>query len=184
MKSTIAIFLLAIAIGVHAEPVTLKNGMHVETGLAEAKLIAELTSLSRQRYLLIAGRHCTECDENTALYLGKVTKQGLPPHWSDVRNDYPGVSSDYETHELILRTKAYFGRCIANTGDQVIWFVDFPTDSGDSWTPGSEYQTNLDDGGPNTDITQRGQPDLENVMKQVKLGQCHEIAGIDMTSEP
>lgn len=182
MKTTIAITLLVVTAGAYAASIQLKDGQHIETGLADARLVAQLASSSGKAYLLIAGRDCIECDENTSLYLGELNSDKLPEHMADRRNDYPGTLKDYESGEVVQVVRVFFGHCISDAGDQVIWFEESKTDSGKTMM--GEYLTTLERDGPHSLPIPGKQPDLERVLIAAKSKACREIPGIDGATEP
>src|SRR5579859_4910390 len=126
------IFSLTFAGSCAAASVKLANGSILETDLKEAALIAELTSDTGQDYALIAGRDCVECDEDTSLYVAETHNTATAVAIWEKRNLYPGALRDYETGEVVQKTRTFFGRCLNTSGDSVIWFLDYKTNKG-SW---------------------------------------------------
>lgn len=182
MKNLVAFLSLIASSALMAASITLPNGQHVETDLVEVRLVAELTSGSNVPYILVAGRDCIQCDENTSLYIGELDHGRLAHGLSDKRNLYPGTLSDYESGEIVEKTRVFFGHCISPTNDQVIWFEEYLTDKG-NWAKG-EFLTTLDRNGLHNKLIANEQPDLQRVLSAARSRTCHEIPGIAGTTEP
>lgn len=150
--------------------------------LAEAKLIAELKSDSGRSFALIAGRDCVDCDENTSLYIADLSDQGSLASLSKNRNLYPGVYRDYESGEVVQKVRTFYGKCLATKSDSIVWFVDFSSDK-NQWV-NAEDAVNLQAGLLAHKMSKTDQPDLSKVLGAAHMGQCHEIPGVDVTTEP
>lgn len=181
-RSISAIVFLTFAGSCAAASVKLANGSILETDLKVATLIAELKSDTGQVYALIAGRDCVECDENTSLYVADTHNTATVVAIWDKRNLYPGVLRDYETGEVIQKTRTFYGRCLNTPGDSVIWFVDYKTDKG-PWSTAEDALSWVSNTAHHQ-LSKTDQPDKAYVLAAASQGQCHEIAGKDQYSEP
>jgi hypothetical protein len=165
-----------------AAEITLSSGSAINTDLAEAKLIAVLKSDSGRSFALIAGRDCIDCDENTSLYIADLGDRGSLAELSHSRNFYPGVYRDYESGAVVQKVRAFFGKCLAAKSDSLVWFVDFRSDS-NQWIK-AEDAVDLKAGVLAHEMHNTDQPDLSAVLGAAHTGQCHEIPGVDVTTEP
>lgn len=167
--------LLAVP-AVHAVELRLSGGRTLETGLAEARLIAELGS-----FAVVAGRSCIACDENTSIYLHRVRAAGAPgaaeePQAVPDRYTYPGHYRDYLSDELVEKTRLFYGRCYEGQ-PALLWLTEYRLDGG--WAK-EEFLIVFRDGKMELRHNEGRQPGRFHI----NHARCRELPGIDAETEP
>lgn len=158
----------------YAVPVTLADKRILETGLAEARLLAELRG-----FALIAGRHCIGCDENTALYVRKIApRTGFVQRISEpaARYTYPGNYRDYQSKALVEKTRFFYGRCYEGQS-ALLWLSEYRGPGG--WNRDT-YLILFGERGLEHRYSTQYRPELFHLGHS----ECRELPGIDAEVEP
>jgi hypothetical protein len=156
------------------------NGRAYEIPLYRAEPIAVLHGSDGTPFLLASGADCTECDENKTLrffVLGEKDMRG-----SGRRHTYPGSLTDYMSPRRMEKTRTFYGRCLNEPSDVVVWFQEYIGED-DKWHKASSVARMARDGDTLAKLTEK-QANLSSVVARVKGGACTEISGIDGTIEP
>jgi hypothetical protein len=157
-----------------------QNGRSYHLPMFRAEPIAVLKGADGAQVLLAAGADCVMCDENITLRFFVLGGPDLK--LDDNRYSYPGELKDYESGNLVSRTRTLYGRCLSDEHDVVVWFEEYLGEDG-KWhkatalgritTAGVSYLKAND-----RDVS----PAL--VAKRKKIGVCKEIPGTKMNTEP
>ncbi|WP_323846875.1 hypothetical protein [Microbulbifer magnicolonia] len=160
-----------------AETILLSDQRVLKTELKEAKLISELCG-----YAVVAGRSCVDCDENTSIYIHKIARPGNgvngergDPASAD-RYTYPGQYLDYESKELVEKTRMFYGRCYEGE-PSLLWLSEYK--DGDGWIR-SEYLILFGEDGLEHHYNENRQP---SIFYTENAG-CVELPGITAETEP
>lgn len=157
-----------------ADTIQLSDRRILETGLKEAKLISELRG-----YAIVAGRSCVDCDENTAIYIHRLTGNGEGDEGDghDVdRYTYPGRYLDYQSKELVEKTRMFYGRCYENQ-PSLLWLSEYRENGG--WIK-SEYLIVFGEDGLEHRYNENRQPGIYHIGNS----DCVELPGITAETEP
>ncbi|WP_139304904.1 hypothetical protein [Microbulbifer marinus] len=149
----------------------------LRTNLAEARLITELDD-----YAIVAGRSCVDCDENTSIYLHKIPRPGNgvngeqgDPQSAD-RYTYPGKYVDYESKQLVEKTRMFYGLCYEGQ-PSLLWLSEYR--DGDGWVK-AEYLILVGDDGLKHRYNENRQPSIF----YIEDTKCVELPGITAETEP
>ncbi len=156
------------------------NGRSYEVPLHRAKPIATLQGEANAALLLVSGADCTECDEGNTLrffVLGKAELFG-----SGQRHLYPGTKRDYLSEQLVSKTRVFFGRCLSDDQDVVVWIHRYLGQDG-NWHDGQGI-ARLKETGESFQRIAPGRNLLRRLNARISLGKCTELPGIDGTTEP
>ncbi len=154
-----------------------KNQKPLKTGLVEVKPLGILRpqDSSTLPFLLLAGRTCINCDQDSALFLFRVDGK------SSTHFVYPGKVVDPKMGQLVYESKAYFGKCLRGKGDVYVVFQKERVDrrghmkqSAFIMEPASPYLKET--------LLERGLPSQSSVQQMVKRKECTEIAGRSRTA--
>lgn len=166
------LFLLPLSAA--AETLQLSDQRVLHTDLAEARLISELDG-----YAIVAGRSCIDCDENTSIYIHRLAppdnggEEGVS---TTERYTYPGKYVDYQSKELVEKTRMFYGRCYENR-PALLWLSEYREDSG--WVK-SEYLIVLGEDGLEHRYNENRQPSVYYIENE----RCKELPGIAAETEP
>ncbi|WP_237066621.1 hypothetical protein [Microbulbifer guangxiensis] len=155
-------------------PVTLLDQRKLETGLAEARLLAEMRG-----FALIAGRHCIACDENTALYVRKISpRSGFVERITEpaARYTYPGQYRDYQSKAVVEKTRFFYGRCYEGQ-TALLWLSEYRGPAG--WNHDT-YVILFGEKGLEHHYSTQYRPELFHLGHE----ECVELPGIDAEIEP
>ncbi|KUJ82578.1 hypothetical protein AWR36_012380 [Microbulbifer flavimaris] len=153
---------------------TLSDQRVLETGLAEARLLAELRG-----FAIIAGRHCIGCDENTALYVRKIVpRNGFVERISQAaaRYTYPGNYRDYQSKALVEKTRFFYGRCYEGQA-ALLWLSEYRGPVG--WNHDT-YLILFGEQGLEHRYSKQYRPELFHLGHS----ECRELPGIEAEIEP
>ncbi len=174
MKALCFLPLLLLSTLAAAETVQLSDRRILETGLKEAKLISELRG-----YAIVAGRSCVDCDENTAIYIHRLTGNGEGDEGNGHRVDcytYPGRYLDYQSKDLVEKTRMFYGRCYENQ-PSLLWLSEYRENGG--WIK-SEYLIVFGEDGLEHRYNENRQPSIF----YIDNSDCVELPGITAETEP
>lgn len=192
----LAVFLLLIAFDAAAAPaativrvvpndadlstaIELSDGTKIIYPLVRVKGIAVLRAPSGKPFILLSGAHCIECGMNESIYVLRIKEdlyaRALP------RYSYPGKWTTYDTGEPLETSRMFYGRCLSEPLDVVVWYAAYHRVDG-GWEPLNSVIRVLDTGpefrelnGPNTEIS--------GVLQRVKAGTCKELPGVEGKTE-
>ncbi len=160
--------------------VVLSNGQRRHIPLFRAKPIAVLRSADGSHSLLVEGADCVMCDEPTTIRFFSLGPGELKI--SDRRYPYPGTQRDFRTHKQVTQTRVFYGRCIGNQGDIVVWFEERVGNDG-QWRKVKSIVRPFRNGETLTTIKDPG-ASLVSILRNVGRGLCKEMAGVDGVTEP
>lgn len=156
------------------------NGRAFEIPLHRAEPIAVLAGSDGTPFLLASGADCTGCDENNTLrffVLGDKDIKG-----SGKRHTYPGSLTDYMSPQLMEKTRTFYGRCLSDSSDVVVWFQEYLGRDG-KWHKLNSVARVTRDGDTLSKLTAK-EARLSSVVARSKQGVCTELPGVDGTVEP
>ncbi len=156
-----------------AEAVQLSDRRILQTDLAEARLVSELDG-----YAIVAGRTCIDCDENTSIYIHRISPRnnGEEDAPAAERYTYPGRYVDYMSKELVEKTRLFYGRCYENQ-PALLWLSEYREEDG--WVK-SEYLIVFGEDGLEHRYNRNRQPSVYYIENE----QCRELPGIEAETEP
>ncbi len=157
----------------------MEDGTVLRTGLHEAQLLGTVKGFDGKAHLVMSGRYCAECDAEVALYVHAPADGPLVTGNGMNARMYPGVARDGETGEPYYEARAFFGDVLEGVPG-VIWYVRALEPDGSM----QEHTMLLNLTAGQEDSQQPGRTLLEKTLKQVDMGKCQEIPGIDRTSAP
>lgn len=168
------LLLLFFSLSAAAAPLRFPEQYFSAMGLKEARVIAVLNG-----YAIIAGRSCTDCDENTAIYIHRISPQerdDVSDITSGERYTYPGEYIDYMSKELVEKTRLFYGRCYENQ-PSLLWLSEYRVNGG--WVK-SEYLILLGEEGLQHRYNENRQPAIHHIRNRG----CIELPGITAETEP
>ena len=137
----------------------------------------EPTGDDTRPYVLISALPCEGCKDQKALYLLRADGSSFN------KFIYPGEVRDNKTGGLLLKSRAFYGKCLPNKDDVYIVYQDEKIDRR-RYLQTSVYVAQM---GPvrieEKLITRtRDRPSLDRLLKRVKKKECFEIEGIKRKS--
>lgn len=174
MKAVPLLFLLLFVPWAGADEIQLSGQRSLETGLYEARLISELRG-----YVILSGRSCVNCDENTSIYIQKISADHETENGAGTDTDrytYPGQYADYLSKRVVEKTRMFYGRCYENE-PALLWLSEYLTESG--WVK-SEYLIVFGEEGLEHRYNEGRQPSVFYIENSA----CRELPGIAAETEP
>jgi hypothetical protein len=159
----------------------LPDGSKFETALYNMKVIGQLRTAKKLPYFILAGTTCTECDENTSIYIHSPSDGAMKNEAEQQRFAYPGRETDYENGRPVYEAKMFFGDCLATHPNAVIWF-DRGIGEDKKWHSSVSVAQVINDSLFVGKLPQI--PRLSEVQEAVRNGKCQELPGINGTTEP
>lgn len=157
------------------------NGKRLVIPLVNAKAISVLKGADETYFLFASGTDCWHCDENISLRFYKL--DGQPLTEAKKRYSYPGRLYDYlDPKSLQQKTRAFFGSCLNDSNDVVIWFVKYLGEDS-KWHTSNEVARLSKSGDELAELNPKD-ASLASVLSVVKRGVCKELPGVDGTTEP
>ncbi len=157
-----------------------QDGTSFETGLYDLRYIGQVQHHGGMPWLIMAGRYCTECDAELALYIHSPSDGPLITEFGANARYYPGRLLDPMTGEPLYEGRAFHGEVLEETGG-VIWYERITHPDGTV----QEVTTLLDlDGEMPIEQQFLDQARLPKTLELMSRGLCIEIPGIDQTSAP
>lgn len=157
-----------------------EGGQQFETGLYDLRYIGQVQRHGGMPWLIMAGKHCTECDAELALYIHSPSDGPLVSASGANARYYPGRILDGETGEPWYEGRTFYGDVLAETGG-VIWFEKLVHADGSV----QEMTTLVDlDGSVPVEQQFMDQERLPKTLELMSRGFCREIPGIDQTAAP
>jgi len=157
------------------------NGKRFTIPLYNSVPISIVRGTDGSAFLLAQGTACVECDERFGLRFYELDGVELKDVTS--RHTYPGRQFDYmDPTSLQQVTRTFYGRCLAEHNDLVVWFIEYLGD--DLKWYSSNSVARVAKGGETLVELKPADGSLLSVLAAVKGGACRELVGIDGTTEP
>jgi hypothetical protein len=161
---------------------SLPDGSKFQTTLYNMKVIGQLRATKKLPYFILAGTTCTECDENTSIYIHSPSDGAMKNEAEQARFAYPGRETDYQTGKPVYEARMFFGDCLASYPNAVIWFERGIGDD-KKWHSDVSVAQVINDGllvsQPHDQL-----PKLTEAQEAVRNGKCQELPGRNSWSEP
>lgn len=161
---------------------TLPDGSKFETTLYNMKIIGRLRTTKKLPYFILAGTTCRECDENTSIYIHSPSDGPMKNEAEQRRFSYPGHEKDYETGRTVYEAKMFFGNCLEAYPNAVIWF-ERSLANDEKWHSIVSVAQVRNDRLLFSQLEDQ-LPEMAEAQEAVRNRKCHELPGIDVTSEP
>lgn len=84
------------------------------------------------------------------------------------------------SHELVQKTRVFYGRCANKPGDVVVWFADYIGDDG-KWHSHNAIARLAKTG---ETFVKDVQGSLAPILEHVAVSRCTELSGVEATTEP
>lgn len=165
---------------VQHDTLVFEDGHAFATNLHDLQYIGQIATSSSAPYLIFSGRDCTECDENISIYLHCPTNGALRVENGENRYAYPGTETAYETDSVVYTSRGFYGQVLDGV-EGVIWYSNQAMDDGK--TKRSVYLSRIVHS-QHTDTSYTDNGTLEQTLRLLNRGLCHEIAGRTYSSEP
>lgn len=104
---------------IKGDTIFFNNGKFFKTGLFELKYLGQLNTKNKLPYLVLSGRQCDECDENTSIYIHSFSDGLLRQQGQQNRYMYPGKLLDYMSNKCIFESKLFIGDCYSK--NSLVW---------------------------------------------------------------
>jgi len=161
---------------------SLPDGSKFKTTLYNMRVIGQLRTTKKLPYFILAGTTCTECDENTSIYIHSPSDGEMKNEAEQPRFAYPGREKDYQTGKLVYEGKMFFGDCLVSYPNAVIWFERGIGDD-EKWHASVSVAQVVNDrllvSQPHDQLLK-----LTEAQEAVRKGRCQELPGVDAWSEP
>jgi hypothetical protein len=159
------------------------NGVRLESDLVEMHYIGQLPIHSKAPYLIFSARSCDACDMNTAIYILSPSDGSFKRATQGKRYDYPGRLLAFGPDKKIVReSRLFIGKCLPGRGPIAVWFIKSKSTAG-TWVD-SAYVVEGKGDRLSSGFLRPPLPKLDETSSLVQSGQCHEVAGQDLTGEP
>ena len=158
-----------------------KNGIKFQTTLYEVKFIGLLKTINKSPYLILSGKGCNHCDMNTSIYIHSISNGPMEGEASQGRYSYPSKEYHYKNGSLVGESRAFFGKCLSNNKEQVVWHI---TSYKDAKRKEVIYVLEIDQNDNLTERIIKNMSKLSIMFTNTKLDICEEIEGMIFTSEP
>jgi len=157
------------------------NGRRLKIPLYNSEPISIIRGADGSIVLLARGTACVECDERFGLRFFEL--DGTELKGVNSRHTYPGRQYDYmDPTSLQQTTRTFYGRCIAEPNDVVVWFIEYLGE--DLKWYSSNSVARVAKGGETLVKLRPADGSLASVLAAVASGGCKELVGIDGTTEP
>lgn len=161
---------------IKGQTIYFKNGKQFTTNLFNLHYIGQLNTENKDPYLIISGTNCNECDENLSVFIHFPSDGPMQSEAEQTRYNYPGNERDYMNGQLNFSARMFYGNCDPNNRS-VVWLQKSLNDNAAFEYAIFKVEV-VDDR-------------LQESMKRIDLKTyksfrplCHELPGIDVTSEP
>ena len=142
----------------------------IKTDLHDLKYLGTLKPEEGLPYFLFIGKPCENCAGDSAVYLLR------PGQGKTTSFVYPGRILDSKTKNLLLESRAFFGRCLAGYGDAYVVFQKERVDRRRSLQT-SVYIASVGKDRIIEKLIERRLPSINQALTFVKRKQCREIDG-------
>ena len=161
---------------------SLPDGSKFKTTLYNMKVIGQLRTRKKLPYFILSGTTCTECDENTSIYIHSPSDGPMKNEAEQRRFPYPGRQTDYETGQPDYESRMFMGDCLATHPNAVISFEHGIGDD-KKWHSGV-FVAEVKNDTLLVSRLHRQLPKVTEVQEAVRNGKCQELPGMDGQSEP
>ena len=144
----------------------------IPTGISDLKYLGILNSSENAPpYFLMSGKNCETCEEDQAIYL--ISPTGKKPS----RFVYPGKILDPRTRGILIKSRAFFGKCLnSRKNDVLVVFQDEKVDRR-AHPQSSVLVVEAAEPHPKENLLERTLPSIHATLKKVKGKTCAEIEG-------
>lgn len=159
-----------------------RNGRRFETTIYEVQVIGVLRVDGKMPYVVMAGRSCSECDANIAIYIHSPDDGPMRGEDKQTRFSYPGRVNHFLEGTLVEEWRVFLGRCLTQDGEVAVWFGRERSKRG-KWVE-TVVAVRVVGAKLRVKQLQKPLPRVEEALKLVTAGACREIPGIEQTTEP
>jgi hypothetical protein len=154
-----------------------EGGKSLQTNLFDLAYIGQLEATNKAPFMILAGRSCTDCDENLSLYIhspsdGSLTSNGTHPRYS-----YPGTERDYLDNSILIEARMFYGNCLKDRGSCAAWVQKERDDAG-------KFVSSIFLIEVSHDTLKENRLPLDSTILMTLTTNCKELPGIEITSEP
>ena len=143
----------------------------LETGLNEPEYLQLIQPTEGGiPYILMAGRTCKECGDEKGLFLIRVDGARKSQFV------YPGKVRDAETNQLLLDSRAFYGKCLPGDGDGLIIYQAEKIDRR-RFLQSSVFIAEPQPDSIREQLIERRLPKIKRTLDQVKRKLCSEVPG-------
>jgi hypothetical protein len=160
----------------------LSDGSMFKTALYGMKTIGQLRTDKKVPYFILSGRTCTECDENTSIYIHSPRDGPMKNEAEQRRFSYPGKETNYEDGSPLHVGRMFFGDCLASHPNAVVWF-ERSLGEDRKWHE-DVFLAEVKGDNLTTEELHGKLPKPSEAQDSVRTGRCRELPGIDRSSEP
>jgi hypothetical protein len=121
-------------------------------------------------YFLFEAKACQNCELENGLFLLRPSGGKISEY------HFPGKTMDPKTHRPVLESRAFFGKCLKNRGDVLVFFQAEKVDRRSHLQP-SVLVSEAKENHLEEKLIEKQLPSLRSILKRVKNNSCHEIPG-------
>jgi hypothetical protein len=154
-----------------------KNNKTFRTNLYDLHYIGQLKAKHKAPFLVLSGRSCKECDENLSIFIHSPSDGAMKNEANQIRYSYPGKEFDYATNSLIFESRMFYGNCVSNKEDCIVWVQKKINNNG-------LFENSILTVQVNNDELKESIENVDSLNLRRFLPKCKELTGIDVTSEP
>src|ERR1039458_7395154 len=160
----------------------LPDGTRFKTTLYRLKVIGQLRTKRKLPYYILSGFGCQECDANRSIYIHSPSDGPMKNEGEQPRFQASGRETDYQDGSLVYQARMFFGDCLADHPNAAVWFERGLSDD-KKW-----HEDILVLGVRRDELVKEelpaDPPKLGEAQNAVRSGRCHELPGINRSSEP
>jgi hypothetical protein len=112
----------------HPTIIRFAEGREFTTTLYGVVYLGEILVPGRAPYLVLAGRGCTECDANLAIYVHSPDDGEMRDEAEQPRYSYPGTTIEWEPETpgdtIADRSRFFLGSCVPSLDAAAVWFLE------------------------------------------------------------
>ena len=154
-----------------------KNNKTFKTNLYDLHYIGQLKAKHKAPYMILSGRNCNECDENISIFIHSPSDGPMKNEAEQIKYRYPGKELDYATNKLIFESRMFYGDCMANTNDCIVWVQKKLNDKG-------VFENSTLTVEVNNDKLKESTESKDSLTLKKLFPKCKELPVINVTSEP
>lgn len=162
--------------------VTLSDGSKFQTTLYDLKVIGKLRTKKKFPYYILSGVGCNGCDANTSIYIHSPSDGPMKNEGEQTRFSYPGSETDYQSGQIVSKTRMFFGDCLTTHPNAIVWFYRTLGDD-KKWHDGVSVAEVKEDRLITTELPSE-LPKPKDTEVAIRTGLCHELPGIAAYTEP
>jgi hypothetical protein len=157
------------------------DGRHFTTTLFEVQVMGQLPAKNKSPFLILAGRGCQQCDANVSIYIHSPSDGPMQEEDKQPRYSFPGKQTYYLDGTPLFESRMFWGRCLPAHEYGVVWFQRGKEEDS-TWKPGVYFVEIVGDELHREFLEPL--PTIDVTLQRVREGNCQELPGRDMTSEP